>query len=166
MKIRVVVICFLLLCGSLLQAQSGQKPCSAEQFSQFDFWIGDWMLTWSDTLHGTNSITKEFNDCVIYEHFDGNPGAKFKGMSVSTFNMNTKMWHQTWVDDQGGYLDFKGGMVADSMILTRSFEKQGSTIFQRMVWFDITGESFSWNWERSVDNKNWKVAWAIEYKRK
>ena len=41
-----------------LSQTSNQKPCSAPEASQFDFWVGDWELTWSDTLHGTNHVEK------------------------------------------------------------------------------------------------------------
>ncbi len=36
---------------------------------EFDFWIGDWDLTWNDTSKGTNTITHEISDYVVYEHF-------------------------------------------------------------------------------------------------
>jgi hypothetical protein len=45
------------------------KPCSAPQIKQFDFWIGDWDLTWSDTLHGTNWIEKIMDGCTLQANF-------------------------------------------------------------------------------------------------
>lgn len=164
----------LILCLSLfiipaaIFAQDQTPPCSAPEFSQFDFWVGEWNLTWNDSLHGTNVITKEYGDCVIHEHFNGNPGAKFTGMSVSTYNKRKGKWQQTWVDDQGGYLDFAGGMVGDSMILSREAAgKDGNKFLQRMVWYNIAENSFDWNWEKSTDEgKNWTVNWKIHYERK
>ncbi len=37
-----------------------QNPCAAPQQKQFDFWVGEWELTWpgekpSETGHGTNT---------------------------------------------------------------------------------------------------------------
>jgi len=34
------------------------NPCEAPEVKQFDFWVGDWIATWGDTLHGTNHIRK------------------------------------------------------------------------------------------------------------
>ena len=142
-------------------------PCSAEEFSQFDFWIGEWALTWSDTMHASNSIRKLFNDCVIQEQFDGRPAINFSGMSVSTFNVNTKLWQQTWVDDQGSYLDFTGRWLGDKMVLSRKVTTPaGNTFQQRMVWHTITDSSFVWDWERLNDGDSlWTTNWQINYKR-
>lgn len=168
-----LIISVFILSLTLISAQAQdstnqipQPPCSAPEFKQFDFWVGSWDLTWSDSLHGTNNITKDFDNCVITEHFDSQPSGNFKGMSVSTYSKNLGKWQQTWVDNQGGYLDFIGGWETDRMVLSRSFMKNDSTVFQRMVWFDISDSSFTWNWERSTDNENWATLWQIHYKRK
>ncbi len=88
---KLILIFTLLLIGvSTSDAQTNLKPCSTPEFSQFDFWVGQWELTWSDSLHGSNIITKSYNDCVIQEKFDGNPGAKFNGMSLTTYNVRTQ----------------------------------------------------------------------------
>ena len=92
-------------------------PCSSKEVSQFDFWIGEWNLTWAD--------------------------------------------------NQGGYLDFVGGMEGDRMILSRTAENEGQKIHQRMVWYDIHHDQFDWSWERSTDGgKEWQVLWKIHYFRK
>ena len=149
------------------QNETQSPPCSAPEFSQFDFWVGQWDLTWSDTAHGTNTITKDYDGCVIREDFDSAPSGLFKGMSVSTFNKNLGLWQQTWVDNQGAYLDFKGGWEEDKMVLSRSFiKKDSTTVYQRMVWYNITDDSFDWNWQGSKDGENWNTLWHIEYKRR
>ena len=43
----------LLIIFSIASAKSqtqNQKPCSATEASQFDFWVGDWGLTWNAAL--------------------------------------------------------------------------------------------------------------------
>lgn len=40
------------------------KPCSAPEIKQFDFWVGDWNLTWADTMHGNNRIEKIMDGCT------------------------------------------------------------------------------------------------------
>lgn len=155
-----------------LFSQNNQKPCSAPEASQFDFWIGDWMATWADTLHGSNHIEKMFDNCTIHENFS-NPHGNFLGQSWSVYNVNYKKWQQTWVDNQGGYINLTGGIMGDSMILTtaeRNVPVSISTsgkIMSRMVYYNITPNSFDWSWEASTDGgTSWKQNWLIHYTRK
>lgn len=90
------------------QESTKEQPCNTPEARQFDFWIGEWNLTWGDEGKGTNIITSTLGGCVILENFDGTPSITLKGMSVSTFNARSGKWEQTWVDNQGGYLDFTG----------------------------------------------------------
>jgi hypothetical protein len=164
----------LLFCTASLFAQPNQAPpCSAPEFHQFDFWVGDWDLTWPNPkggaeLHGENHITREYNNCVIHEHFSDHAAPSFKGMSVSTFVPQAKKWKQTWVDNQGAYLDFTGEFKDGQMILSRSGKNpKGQDVTQRMVFKSIQPDSFDWSWEVSQDGgKTWKVQWPIHYTRK
>src|SRR5581483_10916459 len=79
------------------------KPCSTPEANQFDFWLGNWDLTYNDTMHASNQITKELESCVIHEKFK-DPATKYFGESWSVYNPKTKKWQQTWVDSQGGYI--------------------------------------------------------------
>lgn len=151
---------------------ANQKPCSSPEASQFDFWVGDWMATWSDTLHGSNHIEKMFGNCTVHENFS-DPNTNFLGQSWSVYNINYKKWQQTWVDSQGGYIALTGGMIGDSMILTtaerRVPEKISPTgkLISRMVYYNIKPDSFDWSWEASTDSGvSWKQNWLIHYKRK
>jgi hypothetical protein len=149
------------------------KPCSVPEAQQFDFWVGEWQVSWKDTTKesgfatASNKITKILDGCVLFEQFNGTPAIPLKGMSHSVYNVHKKKWQQTWVDNSGGYLDFIGGWQDDKMILSRSFQVKGKTIMQRMVWYKISDNKFDWNWEGSKDGgKTWQVNWLIHYKRK
>ena len=163
-----------LICSffQVFSQNNNTKPCSAPEASQFDFWVGEWTATWADTLHGTNRIEKIFGNCTIHENFP-DPNTKFLGQSWSVYNANYKMWQQTWVDSNGGYIALTGGMVGDSMILTtaeRTVPIQVSPtgkIKSRMVYYNIKRNSFDWSWEASNDGGGtWKQNWLIHYTRK
>ena len=171
MKYFLVIIIFFSLAANA-QNQNPPKPCSAPEASQFDFWVGDWIATWGDTLHGTNRIEKMFGNCTIHENFS-DPRMGFLGQSWSVYNTNYKQWQQTWVDNQGGYIALTGGMVADSMILKTEERtvpvKLSPTgkLISRMVYYNIKKDSFDWSWQSSTDGGNsWKTNWLIHYKRK
>ncbi|MEO6167815.1 MAG: hypothetical protein ABIO98_09870 [Chitinophagales bacterium] len=141
--------------------------CNSPEISQFDFWIGEWDLTWNDTLKGENSITKEMDGCVVHEHFH-DPLSHYRGWSWSVYNVKTKHWQQTWVDNSGAYIDLKGGMEGDKMILATADEKtEERTVRRRMVFYNINPNSFDWIWEASPDlGKTWELKWKIHYQRK
>ena len=149
-----------------------QNPCAAPQQKQFDFWVGEWDLTWpgekaGETGHGTNSIKRIMDGCVLQENFSGADSMHLRGISVSTLDANSARWKQTWVDNEGGYLDFSGTFKDGKMILQREAVRNGVKILQRMVWKNISANEMDWSWEASRDGgKTWQVNWPIHYKRR
>lgn len=151
-------------------------PCSSPEFRQFDFWLGQWELTWpaeqtggqaGDTAHGTNRIERLFGDCAISETFATADGT-FRGRSLSVFDRREGTWRQTWVDSTGGYLSLTGGYNGDTMeLLTEEVERDDRLVVQRMVFSDIGPDSLNWAWQNSVDGgATWKDAWTITYQRR
>ncbi len=149
------------------QAQEGQEsPCAAAEYRQFDFWLGDWQLRWGEDGRGQNRISKILDDCVVLEEFDGQPSSTLVGKSMSTFDKDSGQWRQTWVDNNGTYLDFVGGLQNGRMVLSREAMRAGETFLQRMVFYNIEEDAFEWNWERSDDGgATWQVRWQIRYER-
>ena len=159
------IIFFLLAAYSTVSM--GQKMDE----STFDFWIGDWELSWSKgdgtKGHGINKIEKTLDGKVIQENFH-DPETGFKGTSISVYNPNTKQWHQAWADNQGGYFDFSGDMSDDGPVFKTKMIQQGDKqIIQKMTFKKISKDTFTWDWEGTNDGgKNWKLLWQIHYKRK
>lgn len=130
---------------------------------QFDFWLGEWDAKWEGG-QGTNRIEMGFDGKVVIENFTA---PELIGMSVSVYDPERKLWCQTWVDNNGSYLDFTGGFEGGKMILVRDAVIAGTAFKQRMVWFNIEKDRFDWNWERSDDGgATWQARWSIQYTRK
>jgi hypothetical protein len=132
-----------------------------------DFWIGTWDARW-DGGHGTNVVTAELGGAVILERFDGRPGTELEGLSVSVFDRELEQWRQTWVDSQGGYLDFTGGVGEDGVFELRH-EKRGAggdVVPFRMRFTEIEPDGFVWLWERGEEGGRWSVQWRIDYTRR
>jgi len=143
------------------------KPTAHPESHQFDFWVGEWDVSW-DGGKGHNSIRKILDDCVIEENFNGLPSIPLVGRSLSVFSPQYARWHQTWVDNQGSYLDFIGEWNEDTqkMILERDDMVGGKHIKQRMAWYNIAADTLDWNWERSEDGGiSWNPQWIIHYSR-
>jgi hypothetical protein len=159
------VILFILIASASCFAQ---EPCSAPESSQFDFWVGEWQLTWKDSsgqlMRGTNSIAKDLSGCVVHEHFtDYTDG--FRGESVSAYDPQKKLWQQTWVDNKGNYMLFTGGMKDNVMDLRMERENaKGQNELFSMIWTNITPDSLDWTWRKSLDGgKKWQTLWKIHY---
>jgi hypothetical protein len=137
-----------------------------ETASQFDFWLGEWDLAWGDGQRATNSVYRDFDDRVIVENFDGRPSLELQGTSLSTFDVDEGCWRQTWVDNRGSYLDFRGEFRDGQMDLRTERTVDGVRTLLRMRWFDISHDSLSWAWERSEDGgRTWESLWRLHYTR-
>ncbi len=172
MKISyLVLILFLLATNGVLFAQANNN-CSSPEAKQFDFWVGDWKAEWKNddgsTATGSNTIRKILGGCVVEENFNGNPAISLIGRSLSLYNSRRNIWQQTWVDNEGSYLDFTGNFENGKMTLSRdAITPKGKTIQQRMVFYNIEKNKFDWDWEISKDDgKNWELKWRIHYTRK
>lgn len=162
------LLTFLLILLTLNSKGQNSKPCSSPAASQFDFWVGEWDLTYGDTMHATNKIEHDFDGCVIHENFF-DPAQQYRGESWSMYDPQSKMWRQTWVDNQGSYFALTGKFEKNEMLLfTAPHElKKGGNGYNKMRFYNITSNEFDWNWEQTTDEgKTWKVIWSIHYKRK
>ena len=132
--------------------------------NQFDFWLGEWDVTWGERDSGTNRIERVLGDKIIQENF---ATQDLHGLSFSAYDAERSLWCQTWVDNSGSYLDFTGNFEEGKMILSREGIVRGEACKQRMVWYNIEADQFDWNWERSDDGgTTWRVVWQIKYARK
>ncbi len=179
LSIAVLTLCAVPVSDCLAQTPSPAAgasqpvPCQEPQQKQFDFWVGEWDLSWpgnaaGETAHGTNSIKRVLDACIVEENFSGGASMPLRGMSVSVYEPHFGKWKQTWVDNQGGYLDFTGEFKDGQMVLQREATRpDGTRVVQRMVYKNITPAEFDWSWERSLDGgKTWQIMWPIHYKRR
>lgn len=153
--------------GAAAQAPAAPAHCAAPDSQSFDFWIGEWRLSWGNEQRGTSTIRRILGNCVIEENFAGDMSeGRYVGKSVSVYDAGAQQWKQTWVDSHGDYLDFTGSYRNDRMVLTREAVRNGTPFLQRMVWYNIREDSLDWNWEKSADGgRTWDVMWHIDYRR-
>lgn len=168
-----LLITFFSLAIQLQPAYAQNSLKSLEPAEYFDFWIGQWELSWEaadgSIEKGKNTIERILNDKVIKENFEAISGKMkgYIGKSYSVFNSKTGEWKQTWVDNSGAYLDFTGKFEGDKRMFVRTTKNEnGEKVIQRMVFYEIKENSFQWDWEQSTDNgKNWDLRWKIAYRR-
>lgn len=161
---------YLLLCLPFIAATAFAQNAASE----LDFWLGDWNLRWQDTdsteATGTNHIIRELDHKVICENFEAQNGAfaGFIGRSWSVYDTRAQSWKQTWVDNQGSYLDFTGGKDGDTFVFSRKASTPaGKELLQKMVFHEIEADRFTWDWMSSIDGgETWKLLWRIYYSRR
>lgn len=142
------------------------EAAGTNELRQFDFWLGEWDLSWGDGDTATNSVYLDFDGRVLVESFDGRPSLELQGMSVSTFDVDRQQWRQTWVDNQGSTYVFTGGFRDGTMELRTETQIDGRPAVLRMRWFNIHEEALDWAWERSDDGgTTWQALWEVAYSR-
>lgn len=153
-------------------AQELTKNTDPETY--FDFWIGIWNVHWQEGENGigrgTNRVEKILDDTVIQEHFRITEGQStgFMGTSISVYHSGTGSWKQAWADNEGSYFDFTGRKEGEKRIFQTDVSRleDGREFTQRMVFYDITENSLTWDWESSGDGgENWTLDWRIFYER-
>jgi hypothetical protein len=149
-----------------------QQVAPPPETKQFDFWVGEWTCTGEmiapdgkkTKTEGQNTIKRTFDGHVVEESFRM---GEFKGTSVSVYNPKSKLWQQTWVDNQGSYIALSGEYKDGKMILTTLPRPKAPKTASRMIFHDIKPNSFTWDWESTADGgKTWKLAWRLNYVRK
>ena len=147
------------------------EPITAEldPARQFDFWLGEWDCTWSDSDRNegsaTNTVYLDLDGHVIVESFDARPSSDYQRMSFSMYDPALGHWRQTWVDSTGRYLDLAGGYRAGVMDLRHHGELDGAAAEFRALWHSIGPDRLEWAWRRSLDGERWTTLWSMEYVR-
>lgn len=132
--------------------------------NSFGFWLGDWDCAFEGGT-AKNSVTRDFAGHVVTEQFHILTPQPWTGMSVSVHNPGLDLWRQTWVDESGSYWHFVGSLVDGDPSFGTPEPVDADQTYKRMVFSNITKDSFDWRWESSPDQQEWAENWAIRYQR-
>ena len=153
-----------------LLAQSDQTPCPCcnVEYRQFDFWLGEWETTANGKAAGTNKILLLQDSCIIQENWvSATPG--YSGTSDNFYNPQDKVWHQTWVDNQGQSLLLAGSLEGRNMVLKSEemSDQKGNPIYHRITWTPNADGTVRQHWQSSTDGEgNWSTLFDGLYKKK
>ena len=98
---------------------AGQGGCTASEYHQLDFWIGDWNVYDVDDsvkVVARARIDGMLEGCALREVYQGTNG--LTGESFSGYDAARKVWHQSWVTNRGQQLLLDGAWEGDGMVLT------------------------------------------------
>ena len=127
------VFVFSLFFHRHLSAQADCACCTSAH-EQFDFWVGHWMvMDTTGQLLGTNTITKQEDNCILAERWIGLGGTT--GRSMNYYNAVDSSWNQVWVDNAGNPLVLKGKGQKDKMVLCSQLQQSpGGAYYSRVTW--------------------------------
>ncbi|MEO6057059.1 MAG: hypothetical protein ABIQ49_09490 [Gemmatimonadales bacterium] len=156
------------LAGSL-DAQSGPRPksCTAAEYRQFDFWIGEWEVTLPDgSPAGANRIERILDGCALKESWTGAGGGH--GTSYNTYDAGRHRWHQTWVDDQGNLFVLEGTIADGRMTLEgETVDTSGRGQRHRIAWQQTAPGRVRQLWEMSSDGgTTWSTTFDGRYRKR
>jgi hypothetical protein len=161
---------FVLLANADTPApQPAHEPmaCASAKYQDFDFWVGDWRVTQNGKAAGSNRIDRIVGGCALLENWRGVSGSV--GNSLSYYDAARRVWHQTWVDNQGTPLELEGDFGDGHMVLTGDARvaASGKTVIDRLTWTAQADGKVRQHWEVSSDEGGtWTTAFDGLYERK
>jgi len=164
-------ILFLLL---ITQSLISQKPCSLPVFRQFDFWVGTWeAFATNGKKAGDSKISIMLDSCVILEEWtsaSSQQGLTYSGKSFNMYNVATRQWQQTWVDNTGNTTEFLRGTGSDGKIVyyaDKVMDPKGKSFMRRLTFTKLSNDKVRQLGERSDDEgKTWTTEYDLDYRRK
>jgi len=148
----------ILLSMACLGAKSvTSASCSAPEYHEFDFWLGDW-----DSFDfGTSKkdarvrVNRILDGCVIHEDYQSVGG--HKGESFSIYDASRKVWHQSWVTNRGQLLIIEGNLQNGAMVLAgMDRTTSGEERRVRGSWKPVDGSVRETAFTSTDGGKTWK----------
>ncbi len=165
-------ICFfgvlLFLQFTCAQSTHIQVGCTAKEYRQFDFWLGDWdVYNATGKKVGENKIVLMQDSCALQESWTSGIQT---GTSYSYYNANDKTWSQVYIDNTGNILELKGKYKNERMILKSKpavNPKSKKSTQNVITWFQDDSGFVHQKWD-IVNSKDSVVAVAFDgiYKKK
>ncbi len=137
----------------------------SEAARAFDFWLGDWHAE-SPAGHGSNYVRRILNGHVIEGRYEM-PQEEFSGQSLTIFLKEENVFKQMWVDNRGLHNVHFFRWDGSQMIGHKEGFDGHAMKQERVRWFDITDDSFTWVLEESQDSgETWSPSWTVQMTRR
>ena len=113
------------------------------------------------------------DSCVILEEWtsaSSQQGLTYSGKSFNMYNVATKQWQQTWVDNTGNTTEFLRGTGSDGKIVyyaDKVMDPKGKYFMRRLTFTKLSNDKVRQFGERSDDEgKTWTTEYDLEYRKK
>ena len=143
----------MILLSGFGQATTPPCICCTEEYKQFDFWIGDWVVYSDGIMVGFNKITKMVEtDCVLRESWKS-VVSSHSGTSMNYYDKAIRKWRHVWVGNDGIVVDVKGTFKDNKMVMTSDevIDEKGNRVIQKVTWIKNADGTIRQTWEQSTD---------------
>ncbi len=111
--------------------------CTAAEYHQLDFWIGDWDTFEMDAPNGPSiaraRVEPIAQGCAIRELYEQTDG--LVGDSILSYDPVRKQWQQTWVTNRGAIMMLWGNFKDGALVLEGEVHlRDGKSVMQRITW--------------------------------
>jgi hypothetical protein len=139
------------------------RPCTTQEYRQFDFWVGDWDVQVQGQSAGHNLVTLEQDGCLLVEHWKASSGGQ-TGSSFNYYDVRDKQWHQLYIDNSGNAGAFPamaGTLTTGKMVLLTD---PNVSPVSRWTWYVVSPGRVRQMAEQSTDGqKTWNITWDSIY---
>jgi hypothetical protein len=151
----------LLSLAAVSRLSAAAPACSAPEYRQFDFWLGDWDVFDAGAAKPSMRIRVEkiLDGCALRESYRDDSGKT--GESDNIWDASRKVWHQTWVTNRGQLLMLEGTLENGVMTLRATETTPAGPVLWRGVWMPRGGEVRETAETSSDGGKTWKPKFDI-----
>jgi hypothetical protein len=143
---------------------SEASTCAAAEYHQFDFWIGDWAVTDTDTgaLVSHVAVKPIQGNCGIREQYFSTRGKT--GESMSMYNQQRCGWSQTWLSSSGEIVQIAGTAKNGAMRLSGWMSGSSPPLRVRGIW-SVIPDGVREVGEKSTDGRKWRPWFDLRFRR-
>lgn len=139
--------------------------CASPHHREFDYFVGNYtVFNKNGKQIGTDEVTSEMDGCALLEHWHGRT---VQGVGYSAYDETRREWVQTFFQNDGTVLIFRGNMTKDGMLISGiDYPKPGVTE-QNRVLFRRLPDGFEEYWTVSTDKgRTWHVIFDGFFRRR
>jgi hypothetical protein len=157
---------FLLAPAESVAGPPDPARCSAPEYRQLDFWLGDWDVSDAGDAKPSMRIQVEkiLDGCALRESYRDVNG--MVGESFNIYDASRKVWHQTWVTNRGALLVLEGGMENGRMVLRATETTKDGPVLWRAFWIPQGAEVRETAETSSDGGKTWKPKFDIIFRKR
>lgn len=163
----IIAACFCLAPQRTLAAADSPSCSENPDARLFDFWLGDWTVTYPGASgSGSSKVSLALDKCLVIESWES--GAGLKGENVFAYNSEEKNWQGLYADNRGRVHVFAGNAASGSAEFRGpSRGPGGKPVLNRIKLVRLSNDKVEQSWEKSADNgKTWTAEFRGEYTRK
>ena len=156
----------IVMTAATAHAQPKPANCEAAVYRQFDFWLGQWELFEHGAAAKAADVRIEaiLDGCALREDYSDADGVH--GTSLSSYDVRTSRWQQTWMTNRGQQVVIQGSLQGKELVFSGWRHDGPTELLVRARWIP-DGVNVRQTAETSADNgRTWKPWFDLDFRPK